>query len=102
MITQSEFRHILAKGRFISTPLFLLKYVKGREGKSRAGFVVSKKVSKNAVERNKVKRIMREIVGKEINFLKKGYDTVFIAKKQIASLAFKKVKEKILESLARI
>ena len=57
--------------------------VNGQEktGLSRFAFVVSTKVAKNAVERNKVRRKLREIVRQEAKDIKEGYDVVFLVKK---------------------
>ena len=48
---------------------------------SRFAFIVSTKISKTAVDRNKVKRRLREAVKQNIEKIVKGYDVVFLAKK---------------------
>lgn len=45
---------------------------------SRFAFVVSRKVSKKAVLRNKIRRRLREAVRSELPFLKKGIDGIII------------------------
>ena len=42
----------------------------------RFGFIVSKKFSKSAVERNRIKRILREVIKLRISKLKKGLDII--------------------------
>ncbi len=56
--------------------------MKKSKGEPRFGFIVSKKISTKAHERNKVKRILREIVRKNI-FRMKGRDYVIVAKSGI-------------------
>lgn len=102
LVKESEFREVRAKGRMITTPFFLLQYKKNKREHSRIGFVVSKKVSQNATERNTVKRRMREIVRKEKEALNKGYDVVCVAKKPITALSFQKIKEELCAALGRM
>lgn len=102
LVKESEFRAVRLKGRFITTPLFLLQYKNNEQKNSRIGFVVSKKVSQNATERNKVKRRMRDIFAKEKRILNKGYDIVCVAKKPITALSFQKIKDELHIALARI
>lgn len=48
---------------------------------SRFGFVVSTKVSKRAVKRNKLKRMFRSAVVSQLSNIKANYDLVFLVKK---------------------
>ena len=48
---------------------------------SRFAFIVSTKISKIAVVRNKAKRKLREAVNSKIEKVAKGYDVLFLAKK---------------------
>lgn len=49
---------------------------------SRFVFIVSTKVSKLSIQRNRVKRAMSEAVRHMITRMKEGYDVVFLAKKE--------------------
>ena len=49
---------------------------------SKFAFIVSTKISKIAVERNKVKRRLREAVKQKIDKVVNGYDVIFLAKKK--------------------
>jgi len=51
----------------------------------RFAFVVSTKVAKHAVDRNRVKRVISETVRYEAQHLKTGYDVVFLTKQSIAT-----------------
>lgn len=55
-------------------------YNRKDEDPSRFGFVISTKISKLAVVRNKIKRTMSEVVRKNIKKIKNGYDVVFLIK----------------------
>ncbi|MEK7103922.1 MAG: ribonuclease P protein component [Patescibacteria group bacterium] len=69
---------------------------------SRIGFVVSKKVSKKAVTRNKIKRRLREISRNIIKELEKGFDIVVFTKPEIAESDFKQIKNALEILLKKI
>lgn len=53
---------VVSSGRSFFDPLFTLKRLAGRLGVKRFTVVVSTKVSKKAVTRNKIKRVLRESI----------------------------------------
>ncbi|MEK7100328.1 MAG: ribonuclease P protein component [Patescibacteria group bacterium] len=53
---------------------------------SRFGFIISTKISKKAVIRNRIKRIMSEIVRINLDKLKNGYDVLFLIKHQAVKI----------------
>lgn len=65
---------------------------------SRYGFSVSKKVGK-AVRRNRVKRLLREIMREQP--LKPGWDIVIIARPQAAGAGFRQMQRAVTGLLAR-
>lgn len=69
---------------------------------SRFGFIVSAKVSKKAVERNTIKRRLREIVFQDLPSLKIGYDVVFIAFKPILDKNFVELKELVSKGFKKL
>lgn len=78
-------RELLGKktGRFrmFKTSFFLLRINKNDLLYNRYGFVVSKKIDKRSVVRNKIKRALRACVEKLSNKLGTGYDILFIVQK---------------------
>jgi len=56
------------------------------DGPSRFAFVVSSKVAKDAVDRNKFKRAMSEAVRTSMIDVKNGFDVVFLAKTSIVRI----------------
>ena len=47
------------------------------------GFVVSKKISKRAVDRNRVKRLLSEMVRRNLEIFPNGFRGIFLVKKMI-------------------
>ena len=72
----------------------VLAFVQNELDYSRFGFVVSKRLG-NAVQRNKLKRRMREAARLQLGLVKPGYDLVVIARKQINRASYAEVAESL-------
>ena len=78
-----SFKEVLERGRLVQAESFGLAFVKREdEDVPRFGFIVSTKVSKEAVQRNRIKRALSEAVRFLTADIKKGYDVVFLAKQR--------------------
>lgn len=75
---QKDFEDVFKNGRGFKQDLLYLKIKKNNLKSNRFGFIVSKKFSKKAVDRNKIKRILREIVRDKIPIIKTGFDAVIV------------------------
>lgn len=69
---------------------------------SRLGYTVSKKVSKLAVERNKIKRRLKAAVAATFTAAKPGYDYVIIGKKTAMTREFEQLKGDLEFALKKI
>jgi ribonuclease P protein component len=74
------------QGRFFSSGSFSLKKMLSEKEDLRVAFSVGLSFSKKAVERNGMKRRMREIVRKNLSKIKRGYDLIIMAKKSASEL----------------
>lgn len=77
-LKEKEFKEVLKKGKTLRFDSLVLKIRKNNLGKLRFGILISKKIAKKAVERNKIKRRLREAIIEKIKNLKKSSDLVFI------------------------
>lgn len=76
-----DYRRVRRLGKTYQTPYFIISFAPSKDPKSsRFGFIVSKKIDKRAVIRNRVTRLMREMVSSLITKVPLGFDFVFIAK----------------------
>ena len=66
---------------FLQTLFFSVRFGQNTLAHDRYAFVVSKKVDKSAVVRNRLRRVLREIVVKEMDQRKQGHDMVVVVKK---------------------
>jgi len=62
---------------------FVLKVKENNLGLNRFGIVVSKKIDKRAVVRNRIKRMLREIILNINSEMTSGHDMLFIVRKMI-------------------
>lgn len=74
-------RSTLQKPSIVQTPFFTMRFVLNNLPHSRFGFIVSKKVDKRAVVRNKTKRKVRFFIEKMRKNIAPGYDILFSLKK---------------------
>jgi len=73
-----DFENVFKKGQGFKEDFLYLKIKKNNPESSRFGFVVSKKFSQKATERNKIKRRLRELVKVKLPKIKEGIDVVII------------------------
>ena len=97
---QKDFDNIFGKGAYFSEKFLALKIVESNLEISRFGFIVSNKVSKKAVERNRIKRLLRETIRLKWDKIKPGFDAIFIFRGKNIEKSFKDV-DMVVENLLK-
>ena len=97
---KNDFEAVFKKGRSFKNSFLVLKTAPNKLKETRFGLVVSQKISKKAVVRNKVRRRLSEAIRMEINGIKKGRDMVLIALPGIENKSLLEIKE-ILASVIK-
>ena len=91
---KTDHERVQKLGYFSSLNNVTIKSLKNDLKETRIGIVVGFKFSKKAVERNQVKRILRDIFHAELKNMEKGWDIVVMARKReeekTKSINFKK------------
>lgn len=93
-----ELQKVYRSQRSQHTPALVIKFVAGV--RTRTVFVVSKKVSKKAVERNRIKRVLREQVRKDLDRLIPG-DYMFIVKAQASVMKNPELRDQLKNGLSK-
>ena len=77
---EKDFKRVNASGKSFFSPYFRLRFAPNNLDFSRFAVVVSNKVSKKAVERNRLKRQFKDILRLARLKIKPGFDIVFFIK----------------------
>ncbi len=95
-LKKKEVEFIFKNGKTYKEGFFLFKIVKRKESSPPSfSVIVPKKVSKKVVERNKIKRRIREALRKEIFHIQKGVSGIFIALPEIKNKDYWEIKKNV-------
>lgn len=94
---KKDIQAVKQKGEIYNTPLFSILYLKNQEKGPKFGFVVSKKIDKTAVSRNKIRRQLAEAVRSLLPEIRDDIYVLFLVKTKIKKTNFNQIKENILK-----
>jgi len=97
-----DFKKVFEQGRSCYSKRLGVKVINNQRPKNRYGIIISAKVSKKAVERNRLKRQISQILKGLDKSLAPGFDLAVVVLPAMPGQEFKAVKnelEKILEKL---
>jgi len=97
----SDFQRVRQQGRSIASRLLILAWAPNKQAVLRVGFVVSNRVSKLAVERNYIKRLLSEAVRPVLSDIPSGWDLVFSAKNQMMGVSLPILAQDVSQLLRR-
>ncbi len=81
---KSDFEIVKKEGQILHSKFFsFVSHNRGGGDPSRFGFIVSTKISKSAVVRNRVRRLLREAIQSVLPKVKPGYDSVILVRPAI-------------------
>lgn len=96
LVKNAEFQKVYNYGKKTYGIYSLVFFLKNNLEYNRCGFVASKKIG-NAVCRNRIKRLFREYYRSSEDKIQKGYDVIFVGKKnageKFKELKFQEMKE---------
>ena len=98
-----DFLRLATKGRSAFGPYATLRVVetpKGAPGK--IGFITSTKIFKHAVDRNRTKRRLREVVRSLLPTIPPGIHVLFVAKPEAKDADYQKLTEEIARLISKI
>jgi ribonuclease P protein component len=97
----SEFQRVKQQGRSIMSPLLVLAWMPNDVARTRVGFVVSKRISKRAVDRNYMKRLLSEAMRGFLPRLPGGLDIVVSARQNAKTANLRILEQDLLILLRR-
>lgn len=100
--SKSEIEKVFKKGKIINSNFLSIRSNRNNLSFSRFVVIVSLKISKKAVVRNKIKRRLSEIIRLNILKSKPGYDLVFSVKTGILGQNYGELKELLVNEASRI
>ncbi len=98
---EKDFQRVFSHGRMAASDLMSIRFLNNDIQETRVGFIVSKKVSKKAVLRNRIKRVLREQMKKRMDKIIKGFDIIITAKGKILELESEEIGESLEKLLKR-
>lgn len=98
---QKDFQLVLTKGRGHQDDWLLIKQKRRHSAPYRFGLIISGKVDRRAVVRNRLRRQLSEIVRKNLNIIKPGFDVVLVVKAAGRSASFQTLEGSLLGLLKK-
>ncbi|MFH1457279.1 MAG: ribonuclease P protein component [Patescibacteria group bacterium] len=95
LIKKSDFERVAKTGQSFFSYELGFKMIKNNLQYNRYGIVVSLKVDKRAVVRNKIRRRIRDIIKINEKNFKKGFDIMFLTRESIKKLKFANISDKL-------
>ncbi len=96
----ADFQRVRREGKAYAHPLVVLIVAPNGLPQVRVGVAAGRSVGK-AVQRNKAKRRLREIMRPLLPLLPPGYDLMLIARKPMATASFAEIRAAVLKLLRR-
>lgn len=91
-----EYREVYKKGRSFANKDLVIYVLKRNDSLKRMGISINKKIG-NAVRRNRLKRIIKEVFRLNKNFLESGLDLVFIVRRGISVDSYKEMEKVVVQ-----
>lgn len=91
-----DYKAAQEEGRKFHTPHFIILLKENTTPESRLGITVTKKIG-SATQRNRIKRLVREVFRQNRQLFPDNRDIVFIAKRGAGSLNYQAVKNEVIQ-----
>lgn len=99
---KKDFDRVFKSGQTSFNKIIGVKVVDSELKHSRFGLIVSNKVSKKAVDRNKIKRQIRGIIRTQIDKIKSGKDCVIITLPPILEKSYQEIENSLIRQFKKL
>lgn len=93
--SQNIFNELITKGKYNKNKYFVVYYNKNETDKINFGIAISKKYGK-AVERNRIKRKVRNIIDNNRNLFQKGFNYIIMIRKDCQNIEYLELNNKFV------
>jgi len=101
LLKRGQYLKLSKQGKRVYSDCFIAIVLKGTAQNNRIGITISKKVG-NAVERNRIKRVIREYFRHNKEKISKPMDINIIARKGLTALSNREIIEKLDKLFSKI
>lgn len=98
---EKNIKKVLSEGRFFKNDYLKLKVKENKLGRSRFATPVGLKVSKKAVDRNKIKRRLQEALRLKWERIKQGFDVLLMVERPIFEKTYQEIDQDLTELLVQ-
>lgn len=98
---EKKIKEVLNKGRFFKNDYLKLKVKENQLNYTQFATPVGLKVSKKAVDRNKIKRRLQEALRLKWERIKQGYDVLLMVEKPIIEKNYQEIEQDLTELLSQ-
>lgn len=98
---RKDFKRVYKRGKSSASKSLVIYVLFNKTDVTRIGFSVSKKIG-NAVERNRVKRLLREACRLNMEKIPPGYDIIFIARVRIKKYSYPEIEKEFLKLINKL
>ncbi len=92
----NDFKKVFKQGRYYQENFIKLKILENNLKINRFAFVIGLKISKKAVERNKIRRQLDVISQQEFDRIKPGFDIVVLPNSEILGKDYQVIKKTLI------
>jgi ribonuclease P protein component len=100
--TKKEFEEVKEKGRTYQAPLLAMVIFKKEDEEKKFGLVVSKRISKKAVIRNKIRRAVYEALRKQLGKISNGVRGIVLVRTAIVGKRAEEIEREIEEIIKKL
>jgi len=97
----NDFKRVFQNGRYKQKDFIKIKFLKNDLEISRFSFIVGLKISKKAVQRNKIKRRLEEIIRLNFKQIILGFDIIVFIDKEIIEKKYIEIEENLIYLLKK-
>jgi len=97
----NDFKKVFKNGRYKQKDFIKIKFLKNNLEINRFSFIVGLKISKKAVQRNKIKRRLEEIIRLNFKQIITGFDIIIFTDKEIIEKEYIEIEENLIYLLKK-